>query len=37
MVSQLLVLHMLMNTNSKLSGDRDWLMFDQVAIKKHGW
>lgn len=35
-VSQLLVLHMLMKTNSRLSGDTDWLMFDEVAIKKHG-
>lgn len=36
-VSQLLALHMLMKTNNSLIGDRDWLMFDQVAIKKHGW
>lgn len=34
-MSQLLVLHMLMKTNSRLSGDGDWLMFDQVAVKKH--
>lgn len=27
---------MLMKTNSRLSGDRDCLVFDYVAIKNHG-